>query len=299
MTSIPDIWGLQPALDSKTSIGHHHKVAEVDGLKDTLLAIQNALFEGTSEGSILISSVEGLTAALDSKALLTHEHVIDQITGLPDTLDALATTIDAKADVDHSHSIATPSAAGFMSASDKAKLDGLGSGEGGGASTISEVDGLQAALDGKAAIDHTHLGLINLSPVLLSYTISQSSSYAASPQTGSYTNLTDGFSTTGAGTDQGTAGGEWIKANLGSIKTFSRIELAGGTMGSWGAAAQYLNGAAIEVSNDDSTWQILIPSISRIVDTGSTVFATGLVIAQYVRLWRSGYLGTTSFKIFG
>jgi hypothetical protein len=73
---------------------------------------------------------------------------------------------------------ASPTAAGVMSAADKAKLDGLGAGAGGmsaalydprgiagdafdranhtGAQPIGSVTGLQAALDGKAAAGHGH-----------------------------------------------------------------------------------------------------------------------------------------------
>lgn len=106
------------------------------------------------------------------------------------TEDALTALISGKADASHSHSAATQSAAGFMSAADKEKLDGIAAGannytytlpsagtslggvKSGGDVTISSgvitvnddshnhvisnVDGLQSALDAKAAASHTH-----------------------------------------------------------------------------------------------------------------------------------------------
>ncbi|HMT13143.1 MAG TPA: hypothetical protein PKE19_00195 [Aestuariivirga sp.] len=50
----------------------------------------------------------------------THSHAISDVPGLQ-------TALDSKSDASHSHSNATTSAGGFMSASDKTKLDGLGS----------------------------------------------------------------------------------------------------------------------------------------------------------------------------
>ena len=68
-------------------------------------------------------------AALDDKADATHTHTTDT------TMDSTSTNpvqnriikaaLDGKSDNGHTHTGATTSAAGFMSASDKAKLNGI------------------------------------------------------------------------------------------------------------------------------------------------------------------------------
>jgi hypothetical protein len=74
------------------------------------------------------------------------------------------------ADASHTHSAATTTDPGFMSASDKTKLDSIASGATAnspdatllnranhtGTQEISTVNGLQTALDGKASAVHTH-----------------------------------------------------------------------------------------------------------------------------------------------
>lgn len=290
MTSVTDIWGLQPALDSKAPIAHRHKVADVDGLKDTLLSIQNAIFEGGNSGPILISSVEGLSGELDGKAAIGHTHSIDQVTGL-------AIALDGKADSDHTHPPATTSAAGLMSPADKTKLDGLGSG-GGGASTIAEVEGLQAALDGKASTAHTHSGLITLSPALLTYTISQSSLYPGSTA-GTYENLTDGLFTTGTGTNY-TGGTETITADMGSVQVLSRLSVSGGIVPGFGDTTTMLNTSTVEVSEDGSSWIIVVPSIVQCVNNARTSFSLGQIAARYLRVRRSGnHCGLATLMIYG
>lgn len=78
--------------------------------------------------------------ALDGKAPTSHGHSMSQITGLEDALadksdtehthtaaqiTDLQSKLDGKANVSHTHSIASTSANGFMSSSDKQKLDGI------------------------------------------------------------------------------------------------------------------------------------------------------------------------------
>jgi hypothetical protein len=60
------------------------------------------------------------------------------------TVSALVTGLTSKAPVSHSHTLATTSTDGFMSSADKVKLDGLGSGAGGGA-TQTDIDNSIAA----------------------------------------------------------------------------------------------------------------------------------------------------------
>lgn len=69
-------------------------------------------------GAQAISTVTGLQTALDGKAASTHSHAISDVTGLQ-------TALDGKASTSHTHGNATTSVAGFMSAADKTKLDGL------------------------------------------------------------------------------------------------------------------------------------------------------------------------------
>lgn len=64
---------------------------------------------------------EQLTTALNGKANTTHTHTQDQVTGLKDALAGKAST-------SHSHSVASSSTSGFMSATDKQKLDGIAAG---------------------------------------------------------------------------------------------------------------------------------------------------------------------------
>lgn len=64
---------------------------------------------------------EQLTTALNGKANTTHIHTQDQITGLKDALAGKAST-------SHTHSAASSSMSGFMSATDKQKLDGIAAG---------------------------------------------------------------------------------------------------------------------------------------------------------------------------
>ncbi|MHC6175476.1 phage tail fiber repeat family protein [Glutamicibacter sp. X7] len=85
-----------------------------------------------------IGDVSGLQAALDGKASASHTHAIGQVTGLQSALDGksntghthavgdvngLQTALDGKSNTSHTHAVATQSAAGFMSAADKTKLD--------------------------------------------------------------------------------------------------------------------------------------------------------------------------------
>lgn len=64
------------------------------------------------------SSITNLVTDLAGKAALSHTHSIANVTNLQTTLDGKAASL-------HSHSDATTSVAGFMSAADKTKLNGL------------------------------------------------------------------------------------------------------------------------------------------------------------------------------
>jgi hypothetical protein len=117
----------------------------------------------THTGTQAISTVTGLQAALDGKAGAGHSHAVGDVTGLQALLDG-------KASATHGHDAATAVEAGFLTAADKTKLDGIAPGATANASdaqlrdrathtgeqAVSTVTGLQAALDGKAAASHTH-----------------------------------------------------------------------------------------------------------------------------------------------
>lgn len=64
---------------------------------------------------------EELTEGLATKAPLSHSHTTAQVTGLDSALAGKAST-------GHTHAAATDAAAGFMSAADKKKLDGIAEG---------------------------------------------------------------------------------------------------------------------------------------------------------------------------
>lgn len=64
------------------------------------------------------SEITGLETALSGKASSTHTHAQSDITGL-------ATALSGKSDTSHTHTAASTSVAGFMSAADKTKLNGI------------------------------------------------------------------------------------------------------------------------------------------------------------------------------
>lgn len=314
MTGLSDVWGLEFALTNKADRRHSHTFTDIDGLIEAIQQIQG---EGPGTGTLDISSIEGLSEALNGKANTSHGHSTSQVADLDNILVALQdslngkaatshthqinqvsglqTALDGKAASEHTHSTATSSTAGFMSAADKTKLDGLG---GSFNPTIADVQGLQTALDGKAATTHTHTGMIPTSPQALPYTFSQSSVYGGnSTYQGSYTKLTDGSLSSGAGTNSDSTA--FLKADLGSIKVISRIAIGGGPLTNWGNTASYLNGAILEVSIDDTNWDMLIPSLSLISDTAVVYFAV-LAAARYVRIRRNGnFIGIMEFAIYG
>ncbi len=124
------------------------------------------------------------------------------------------------------------------------------------------------------------------------FSVSQSGTWSTC--TGTYTNLTDGNFSTGAGTSA--TSNEWIKASFASPQAVSSVGVAGGYLNSWGMVAQYyLNGATIQSSTDDVNW-ITQATISGVTDSnGLNNFSVGLVTAQYWRIAKNGWLATTEF----
>lgn len=70
-----------------------------------------------------MSQVDGLSDALAGKAASSHTHDDRYYTE-----SEMNTKLSGKSDTSHTHSAATTSAAGFMSSTDKSKLDGIAAG---------------------------------------------------------------------------------------------------------------------------------------------------------------------------
>jgi len=109
---IGDTDGLQVALDAKAPLVHSHAISDIALLQAALDA--KAPLSSTWD----VSQVNGLTEALAGKADLVHSHVIGNTTGLQ-------VALDGKAALSHVHPVATSTDAGFLSPSDKVKLDSL------------------------------------------------------------------------------------------------------------------------------------------------------------------------------
>ena len=95
-------------LDGKANASHTHTIENVTGLQD-------ALDEKADVGSVTLASL-GVTATAEE---LNH---MDGVTS------NVQTQLDGKADSVHTHANATTSNAGFMSAEDKTKLEGIATG---------------------------------------------------------------------------------------------------------------------------------------------------------------------------
>jgi hypothetical protein len=163
---INDTVGLQSALDSKALINHGHAIADVSGLQPIL---NNKSDVGHGH---VIGDVAGLQIALNNKSDVGHTHTIADTIGLQNVLNSksdvghghvisevagLQIVLNNKSDVGHGHAIADT--AGLQDALDgKANLSH--------GHIISSVLGLQDALDSKAAINHTH-ALSSLSDTLI------------------------------------------------------------------------------------------------------------------------------------
>ena len=151
---------------------HSHAIGDVTGLQTALDGKQAAGSYAASVHTHGISDVTGLQTALDGKASSSHTHTIANVTGLQSALDAKATPADVTSAV-ASVVNAAPASLDTL----KELADALGN-DANFASTvtnaiagkaaavhthvISDVTGLQTALDGKqaagsyAAAVHTH-----------------------------------------------------------------------------------------------------------------------------------------------
>jgi hypothetical protein len=154
---INDVAGLQTALNNKANVLHFHSIADVTGLQEALDLKFNAA------DSLPLAQVIGLVSALAGKASLVHVHAVSDVTGLQALLDG-------KAAVSHTHTASqitdfnvavNTEVASLLQAGANIQLQyNAGSGQLVIAAVhnhpISEVTGLQSALDGKAPLVHVH-----------------------------------------------------------------------------------------------------------------------------------------------
>lgn len=125
--------GVQAQLDGKAASVHTHEMTDVTGLDTALSGKANAVHIHA------VTDVTGLRGELDGKAASEHTHTVSEISDFPESMPAsdvyswaksetkptyTATEVGA-AEASHIHDDATTSVAGFMSAADKTKLDGI------------------------------------------------------------------------------------------------------------------------------------------------------------------------------
>lgn len=125
--------GVQSQLDGKATSVHTHETTDVTGLDTALSGKANAVHTHA------VTDVTGLRGELDGKAASEHTHTVSEISDFPESMPAsdvyswaksetkptyTATEVGA-AEASHIHDDATTSVAGFMSAADKTKLDGI------------------------------------------------------------------------------------------------------------------------------------------------------------------------------
>ena len=140
---------LELALSTKANLVHTHSIADVIGLQLVL----------DSKASIshihLISEVTGLQAALDGKSNVDHTHVIADILDLPPALSSITTALGDKipkvVGITGNFPRILPS--GFL---EDSSFSAISFALANHLHIISEVTGLQVALDGKAALVHDH-----------------------------------------------------------------------------------------------------------------------------------------------
>lgn len=112
---VADVEGLRAELDGKAAAAHTHTVGEVESLQQTLDA------KAPREHMHAMSDVTGLAGALAGKSEEGHLHEIADVVNL-------GSELAGKSPVTHGHDAATKVEAGFMSAADKVKLDGIADG---------------------------------------------------------------------------------------------------------------------------------------------------------------------------
>ena len=112
---VADVTGLRAELDGKAASEHGHAISDVDQLQATLDAKAPVVHQHA------MADVTGLSSALAGKSDAGHLHAISDVVNL-------GLELQGKSPVTHGHDAATQTAAGFLSATDKAKLDRVADG---------------------------------------------------------------------------------------------------------------------------------------------------------------------------
>lgn len=113
--AVADVNGLRAELDGKAAAEHGHAISDVDQLQATL----DAKAPGVHQHAM--ADVTGLSSALAGKSDSGHLHQISDVVNL-------GLELQGKSPVTHGHDAATKTSAGFLSATDKAKLDRVADG---------------------------------------------------------------------------------------------------------------------------------------------------------------------------
>lgn len=194
---------------------------------------------------------------LGGKAPTSHTHTIANVANLQSSLDG-------KAAASHGHSAATTSAAGFMAAADKSKLDGVANGANKtivdsslSSTSVNPVQNkvVNSALAGKASSSHTHTwsqitgrpsipSALTYMPVGYVY-ISWSSTSPASLFGGSWTAITGRFPYFNAGTGQGGSNSHTLSVNE-MPRHIHQLHVA-----TWSSG---FGGLGIATANENSDW---------------------------------------------
>lgn len=147
--------GVQSQLDGKAASVHTHEMTDVTGLDTALSGKADSVHTHT------VTDVTGLRDELDGKAASEHTHTVSEISDFPESMPAsdvyswaksetkptyTATEVGA-AEASHIHDDATTSVAGFMSAADKTKLDGIEEG-----ATKLKIDSTLKLEEGKLSV---------------------------------------------------------------------------------------------------------------------------------------------------
>lgn len=141
---------------------HNHVISNVDGLQSALDAKQASV---TGAASTITSSNLTANRALisDSSGKVAVSTITSTELGYLDNVSSnIQTQLDGKSSTSHSHSTATTSANGFMSASDKTKLDGI-------VDATQSKSGLMSAED-KTQLDYGGIPIVTTSGTGSAYT---------------------------------------------------------------------------------------------------------------------------------
>lgn len=125
---------LQTQIGGKANVEHSHEMDDVTGLNDKISEIETSVSgKANATHTHTIESVTGLQDALDGKAdvgsvtlaSLGVTATAEELNYMDGVTSNVQTQLGGKADSAHTHANATTSNAGFMSAEDKTKLNGL------------------------------------------------------------------------------------------------------------------------------------------------------------------------------